>query len=462
MSPLSRAEVASWYLKAGHRRVWVVPLSVVLAVFVVFLVLRRMAADPYANLQKSRAAILAYKRELPNEKNALYAVSETWKLSVPWDPKNRDAMVIIDISNDRSVLTQVRTENYWKASEPELTALKQALKIPEASSNFDPLKLNRNWPPFFSLLNLRTSANLLSFDAHMNAARGNHAAAAESLWDVRRLADHIDSDPHLVSGVIAQAIRGIPSDDFWSWLLNEAPPLDDKALRAYQQTVDVSDSVYPALARMYEFERCFSLYLVDQAQAERSAGNSPASNSGMYDALMYATDRECMDGVYGDIVGALKKNTFPEDTQALLARHQRGPSLLARMNFGSTHRVMLASMLNHTYARLQHTAFAVQLFQNKYKRDPKSLDELVPEFLKAIPTDFAGHPLKLKTQPFPEHIDRNLTLNHKERNSLRLMIYSFGINGKDEGGANAEKYSGKEPDDCSIQLRGAEQRGVTP
>lgn len=107
-------------------------------------------------------------------------------------------------------------------------------------------------------------------------------------------------------------------------------------------------------------------------------------------------------------------------------------------------------------------ALAVQRFQNKYQRDPMNLDELVPEFLSAIPRDILGNPLKLKHAPFDTKIASPFYQDLTKSPQLTLMIYSFGANRKNDNGKNTDSSKEIDPDDYSILIRGAASRGKAP
>ena len=55
----------------------------------------------------------------------------------------------------------------------------------------------------------------------------------------------------------------------------------------------------------------------------------------------------------------------------------------------------------YAHCRVVRTGLAVELFSRKYGRLPQKLDELVPEFLPAVPVSpFTGKPLQIESGTF--------------------------------------------------------------
>ena len=76
------------------------------------------------------------------------------------------------------------------------------------------------------------------------------------------------------------------------------------------------------------------------------------------------------------------------------------------------------------------TALAIRLYEIDQGVRPRKLDDLVPEYLPAVPKD-----------PFAED---NKPLRYLP-NAPRPLLYSVGDNGTDQGGKSAEKPN-KTPD----------------
>lgn len=91
--------------------------------------------------------------------------------------------------------------------------------------------------------------------------------------------------------------------------------------------------------------------------------------------------------------------------------------------------------------RVTDAALAAEQFRMAHDRFPESLDELVPEYLEAIPQDpFAGEPIRLAGTDFG------------------LVIYSVGLNETDDGGNLARSAKVAGPTDVGFRLRHPELR----
>jgi hypothetical protein len=90
------------------------------------------------------------------------------------------------------------------------------------------------------------------------------------------------------------------------------------------------------------------------------------------------------------------------------------------------------------------TALAAERFRlaDKAKRWPKTLDELCPAFLPAVPLDpYTGKPLLLG------------------RHAEGIVVYSVGEDGRDDGGDVGPVAAGK-PADVGLRLFDADKRGL--
>ena len=94
----------------------------------------------------------------------------------------------------------------------------------------------------------------------------------------------------------------------------------------------------------------------------------------------------------------------------------------------------------HRYRTMQSSAnlriaFALACYRAKHNRYPVRLEELSPAFLKRIPKDvFTGEELRYRRQ------------------ADGYLLYSVGINGKDDGGRTATKRLGDTSDDLRVLM----------
>jgi hypothetical protein len=90
-------------------------------------------------------------------------------------------------------------------------------------------------------------------------------------------------------------------------------------------------------------------------------------------------------------------------------------SLTSLPNF--TKAVKTAALVE-TKRRLAITAIAVRRYELKHGQPPQTLAALVPEFLPSVPLDWRG----------------GETLKYRAGAGGKLMLYSVGIDGRDDGG----------------------------
>ena len=101
------------------------------------------------------------------------------------------------------------------------------------------------------------------------------------------------------------------------------------------------------------------------------------------------------------------------------------------------------------YLRIAHAALAVELFKKGEGRLPENLDELVPKYLDAVPEDpFDGKPLKYRAGMLDHG---NGKLKHG------YVVYSVGLDGKDDKAEDCCDYMAKEPKDICFPVLDREQ-----
>jgi hypothetical protein len=185
--------------------------------------------------------------------------------------------------------------------------------------------------------------------------------------------------------------------------------------------------------------------------------------------LWYGSDRQCCIAVMDELVENIRhgKLTSEESFQALITSHQTGPAVFTGMILPSLSKTADAFARGEESARVTQAGLAWLLFRARYHRDPKSLQELVPEFLPAVPNgvfheqsllarvDSAGLIEKLSPaiQPPPA---RPAPLLHG-----LVRIYTVGKNGKDDLGMSenlleeippATNATATQPDDTAFRL----------
>jgi hypothetical protein len=119
-------------------------------------------------------------------------------------------------------------------------------------------------------------------------------------------------------------------------------------------------------------------------------------------------------------------NSFPSVQSFLNANFSRlgfdavkkDPYAILSQNAGSQIAAIRKAARAEVARNIVVTAIALKRCELRRHQLPASLDELVPEFLQAVPTDFmAGRPLR-----------------YRRNADGTFLLYSVGENGKDDGG----------------------------
>jgi hypothetical protein len=90
---------------------------------------------------------------------------------------------------------------------------------------------------------------------------------------------------------------------------------------------------------------------------------------------------------------------------------------LSSMVLGANAKATLRAVTQQTSQRLMLASLALHRFQLKQGHWPEALEELSPEFLAAVPLDLDGAPLRYRREA-----------------DGTFLLYSLGIDGRDEGG----------------------------
>src|SRR5258708_20170533 len=99
-------------------------------------------------------------------------------------------------------------------------------------------------------------------------------------------------------------------------------------------------------------------------------------------------------------------------------------------------------------------ALAVLQFRARHHRDPKTLDELAPEFLSDVPKGvFHAQPLKIAFSPNGFKNIATWYAGAKYYQGKPVTgIYALGPNGKDDEGNNDGSLDEKNPDDTLVLI----------
>jgi hypothetical protein len=285
------------------------------------------------------------------------------------------------------------------------------------------------------LATLKAAASLLRIRAIARLETGERTAAADDILLILRLGEAAGSDPILISMLVRIAIQSIATSAVWQgWQLDQWKPEDYQRF----QTAFAAFNPREAMVDSLRAERIFSTSLVDllkqdpsrylQATGLTDSQSSPTLPLRLFPGgwlrFNQVTISRCLDGI------AQQVRTHPA-TAALSTI----PDPAKTKDFGSFPHSFMARMLVPAVSKsvgkvdrtqvnilLVTTACAIERFRaDNNGKLPPTLASLVPAYLATVPIDpMSGKPLVYKAGEAGD-----------------FELYSFGLDGQDDGGAGA-------------------------
>jgi hypothetical protein len=314
---------------------------------------------------------------------------------------------------------------FMKRQEPAIAFLRRAAAMPDCS-------FERNWaaPGFDMLLpelsDLRQAARLLVVDARLKAADGKPREALENVAAVFAMAQHTQHEPIVISALVAMSIDTAGSEGLESVLAACRPSADDLKVLA----IDDSLSFQHIMPRVFQMEEAFGLSAFPMVSEGDMGMHALGLNVESFLVPLLPVWRVYLlpDEIfsYRNVMGEFRSlaarpyyQTHIEwkRTEArLFENHRMG--ILTKMLVPALGRCMEVAAKADARHRLAAIAVAATSYRLKTGRLPARLEDLVPEFMPAVPVDpFDGKPMKMAAAP-----------------GGGMVIYSVGADFKDDGG----------------------------
>jgi hypothetical protein len=379
-----------------------------------------------------------------------------------------------------STQTWAKVEAALEARAEELSGLRAAVKLPVRQATLDPAQGFAHMD-FSHLTRAKQSAQALGVAAMAQARRGQFDLAVQDLEAARVLEADRGREPTLISQLVGCACSGITSARVWAVL--HARDWNDAQLERLQRTM-----TGPAFAgdviRSLEFERAVmvtefrngsnadlsqmmyqdvSVLLVtanppltlptsvDEAWdalkelVERSGGKLRTSvwfpvwryGWGDHATVHYlrALDtlltfqREAVRRGYASTEADLSAWVEPSTAYGRWCSHYTKESLVGMAG------CLAKAFRAETERALHETGIAVHRFQRRHQRLPESLNELVPEFLAAMPMDrMDGKPLRYRRDSAEDFTLWSVGVDRIDGNALQK--WKAGQTGRYSGPAN--------------------------
>ncbi len=299
------------------------------------------------------------------------------------------------------------------------------------------------------LSKMRQAARLLALEAIERTEAGKAGAAADSIIACLRVGEALRQEPVLISTLVRIACGTIAVGQIERWA-SRAQTSPEAIARVEAALAAAADP--RLLERAIVAERCFGLdvyqtyvlkpgaarhlWAVDEGAVLTPAG---AMVLQMMPKAYFKCDMLCYLDIMNDYVAAARgpyPEAFRRGAQAGRDLEERIPRyyFVSRMILPALGRTFVSAQGHMARCESARAGLACLRFKAKRGRLPEKLDELVPEFLKAVPPDpFDGKPLRYRAD------------------AAGLTVYAVGEDGKDDGGAFDRKGAG--PPDVGFRIR---------
>lgn len=330
------------------------------------------------------------------------------------------------------------TRQYWEIAARDVsTDLHAAARSGLTHSRY-PVDLTKGYVTDLSHLSpLRRSAHVLQLETWMAVVDRRPDTARDAILDTLPIANSLDAEPLLISqfvrfGVYSTALSSLETS------MNRIS-FSDQDLRALQEGLGralrpLSDG--PMLSRALRGEELVVLDITNRLNLVSSIEQivMPKDDLGDYYAERIAFS---LTGTFGRFVVTRLHSMLQEYGNELartnnMSRRSADSLLDSILTPHLTSRSFPLSQLlpgfSHAYMSewrvrvlfdLARTAIAVERFRLAHGKLPQRLDELVPTFLDAVPTD-------------PWNDGR--PISYRIRDNGEFVVYSFNVNGADDQG----------------------------
>ncbi len=278
---------------------------------------------------------------------------------------------------------------------------------------------------------LRAGARLLAADARCKAADGDLRGALENTSAMFSIAEHTASDPLVVMQLVAIAIDQIAIGTLEAVLASGTATAEDLAAANIHDHL----SYRKQLEKAFRLEEAFWLSIVFQMMSG-TGGPVPSGNEWLpfqtpgvlvppYRVFLLkndvATYRDNMRQL--TVLAGKPYYETKEEWEALEQKlGSRPQGILSKVTLSALTSLARAIARGEAQRGVARVGLAMCRYRAAKRAFPETLQELVPEFIPAVPRDpFDGQPLRLKST------------------EQELVIYSIGPNGEDDGGVPFDK-----------------------
>ncbi|HNQ88190.1 MAG TPA: hypothetical protein PKM73_06230 [Verrucomicrobiota bacterium] len=293
---------------------------------------------------------------------------------------------------------------------------------------------------------LRGWCRVLALRASSYLALGNPEAAYEDIALGLYLAQTVREEPLLISHLVHGACVQSLAQPLWEGL--SAHRWTDSQIRALQESLEQVD-LWSGMQRTLNAERAFSSAMLDYIREHPSILPTLGDSSGnpfgaaamlftlipsgwlrLEQAEYHRLYQEALSGIGDPARRHVDPAPVVEATSRVEAEVRQAPlrnhRVFARMLIPGIAAVVSKTAYNQSVADQMALACALERYRWAHNRWPETLDAMVPDFARRIPTDgIRGEPL------------------HYAVSGTGYTLYSIGWNGTDDGGRPGQDDKGR-------------------
>jgi hypothetical protein len=279
---------------------------------------------------------------------------------------------------------------------------------------------------------LRSGARVLSLQFHVHMHRGETTQAADCVLAQLALSNVLDREPTLISQLVRLALVALAEANARSLVQHtDVSASDLERMQQAFRKIDLRDGLQRALAgeRTFGYMACIDRFggaavtaPITPAEARRKAAQEPARTDDV--SMILEQNLRITTASDESLRTALQESKKVETELKDL-----GQGIIAKFTY------MMTLMISPAYRQGVNafmrgaarrdcidTAIAAELYRRKQGAWPAALEQLVPEFLPAVPIDaYTDQPLKIIVKP------------------SEFTVYSVGPDEQDNGGKFSDR-----------------------
>ncbi|HEY4760029.1 MAG TPA: hypothetical protein VIH42_05555 [Thermoguttaceae bacterium] len=278
---------------------------------------------------------------------------------------------------------------------------------------------------------LRDVAKLMALHARWKAATGDYQTAMEDVNAVFIMAEHVSNEPILIAGLVSAAIDSLAYESLQNILASHQ--LGQADLDMLKLNSSFSHEKLMQRSLLYEEALRLSIfYDIDKyGFSQILYGKGPDIRGSSFVFRIFLLNDEIQANKwYSDQANQYAAQPYyktKDQWEKLLSFSEYAPnSIFVRSLFPALNRYV--ESMTRADARRDNVRLALAMchYRAKNGKYPDKLEEMVPDYMAFVPVDlFDGKPLHLK------------------QTADKLVIYSVGPDGIDDGGAPYDKQSHK-------------------